>query len=56
MIIRFCLSLASKSSSAYDELPSRRTIRDYKNAIRPKAGFNDEVVACLHTERTCAKT
>ena len=49
MIIRLCLSLASKSSSAYDELrnsnvltlPSRRTLRDY----RPKAGFNDEVVA-----------
>ena len=48
MIIRFCLSLASKSASAYDELrtsnvltlPSRRTLRDYKNAIVPHAGFN----------------
>ena len=37
MIIRFCISLASKSPSAYDELrdtglltlPSRRTLRDY---------------------------
>jgi len=41
MIIRFCLSLASKSASAYDELrssniikiPSRRTLRDYKNSL-----------------------
>ena len=37
MIIRFCLSLAAKSASAYDELrscnvltlPTRRTLRDY---------------------------
>ena len=48
MIIRFCLSLASKSASTYDELrdanilhlPSRRTLRDYKNSIRPTVGFN----------------
>ena len=47
MIIRFSLSLAAKSPSAYDELrnsnililPSRGTLRDYKNAIRPHAGF-----------------
>ena len=52
MIIRFCLSLASKSASVYDELrhtniltlPSRRTLRDYRNAIRPKTGFNSEVI------------
>ena len=52
MIIRFCLSLASKSASAYDELrssniltlPSRRTLRDYKNAIKPHAGFNSAVI------------
>ena len=52
IIIRFCLSLASKSASAYNELrsskvltlPSRRTLRDYKNAIRPNAGFNPAVV------------
>ena len=39
MIIRFCISLAAKSASAYDELrntgiltlPSRRTLRDYTN-------------------------
>ena len=38
MIIRFCLSLAAKSASAYDELrssniltlPTRRTLKDYK--------------------------
>ena len=52
MIIRFCLSLASKSASAYDELrnsnvltlPSRRTLRDYKNAVKPHAGFNPAVI------------
>ena len=40
MIIQFCLSLATKSGSAYEELrnsnvlvlPSRRTSRDYRNA------------------------
>ena len=44
MIVRFCLSLAAKSPSAYGELrnpnililPSRGTHRDYKNAIRPR--------------------
>ena len=53
MIVCFCISLASKSPSAYDEirdsnilvLPSRRTLRDYRNAIRPKVGFiNPDVV------------
>ena len=52
MIIRFCLSLASKSASPYDEskssnvltLPSCRTVRDYKNAIKPHAGFNAAVI------------
>ena len=52
MIIRFCLSIAAKSPSAHDELrssniltlPSRRTLRDYRNAIRPKVGFNKEVI------------
>ena len=42
MIIRFCLSLTSKSASAYDELhdtnvstlASRRTLLDYRNAIK----------------------
>jgi len=55
MIIRFCLSLASKSPSAYNELrnsniltlPGCRTLRNYKNAIKPKAGFNPAVIAEL---------
>ena len=57
MIIRFCLSLASKSTSAYDDirydeksgtgiliLPSRRRLRDYKNYIRPERGFNKKII------------
>ena len=57
MIIRYCLSLASKSAAAYDDirynektgtgfviLPSRRRLRDYKNYIRPQRGFNKDVV------------
>ena len=52
MVIRFCLSIAAKSPSAYEELrssnvlrlPSHRTLRDYRNAIRPKVGFNSEVI------------
>ena len=52
MIIRFCLSLIAKSPAAYEELrdsnilvlPSKRTLLDYKNAIRPKVGFNPEVI------------
>ena len=57
MIVKYRLSLAAKSSSAYSDLrknsrtgsgvlilPSLRTLRDYKNYIRPKRGFNNEVV------------
>ena len=57
MIITFCLNLAAKSSSAYKDLrydnttgtgiivlPSLRTLRDYKNYIRPTRGFNPEVI------------
>ena len=52
MIVYFCISLTSKSPSACDEirdssilvLPSRRTLRDYENAIRPKVGFNPDVI------------
>ena len=57
MIIRFCLSLAAKSASAYDDirydeksgtgiliLPSRRRLRDYKNYIRPERGFNKSIM------------
>ena len=55
MIIKYCHSLAAKSSSAYSDLrynsrtgsgililPSFRTLRDYKNYIRPKRGFNND--------------
>ena len=49
MIVCFDISVAS---SAYDEirdsnilvLPSRKTLRDYRNAIRPKVGFNPDVI------------
>ena len=57
MIIKFCLSLAAKSSSAYSDLrfvsktgsgflvlPSLRTLRDYKNYIHPLRGFNPQVI------------
>ena len=60
MIIRFCLSLAAKSPSAYSDLrydgktdtgvlvlPSLRTLRDYKNYIRPQRGFNPNVISEL---------
>lgn len=56
MIIRFCLSLIAKSPAAYDELrdtnilvlPSKRTLMDYKNAIRPKVGFINEIIEELN--------
>ena len=57
MIIKFCLALAAKSSSAYSELrydpekgsgvlvlPSLRSLRDYRNYIRPTRGCNPKVV------------
>ena len=57
VIIRYCLGLAAKSPSFYDDirygennntgflmLPSRRRLRDYKNYIRPTQGFNRDVV------------
>ena len=61
MIIRVFLSLQNKSSSAYDEwrdalgkgkeriltLPSQRRLRDYKNWVRPKRGFNDQIICEL---------
>ena len=53
-IIRWCISVAAKSASAYDKLrdtfkdsivlPSRRVLRDYSNAITPKTGFNPGLV------------
>ena len=58
MIIRFCLSLAAKSLSCYEELrnskvlvlPSQRRLRDYRNAIRPQRGFQNEVVEELKSQ------
>ena len=52
MIIRYCLSLAAKSPSCYEELrnsgvlflPSQRTLQDYRNFIRPKRGFHETVL------------
>lgn len=52
MIVRFCLSLAAKSPSCYEELrkskilrlPSQRTLRDYRNCIRPRTGFHEDVI------------
>ena len=57
MVIKFCLSLATKSSSIYSDLrydnktgfgilvvPSLRTLRDYKNYIRPKSGCDPDVL------------
>lgn len=52
MIIRYCLSLAAKSPSCYEELrnsgilmlPSQRTLRDYRNYIRPRRGFQESVL------------
>lgn len=58
MIIRFCLSLAAKSLSCYEELrnskvlvlPSQRRLRDYRNAIRPQRGFQEEVIEEVKSE------
>ena len=56
MMIRFCLSLAIKSPSAYDAfqkvlyLPSRRRLRDYKNVIRPQAGFSPQMITELKSQ------
>ena len=57
MVIRYCLSLAAKSSSAYEDLrynektgtgflilPSQRRLRDYKNYIHPERGFNSKII------------
>eukprot|EP00112_Aurelia_sp_Birch-Aquarium-sp1_P001448 Seg1156.4 transcript_id=Seg1156.4/GoldUCD/mRNA.D3Y31 product="DNA transposase THAP9" pseudo=true protein_id=Seg1156.4/GoldUCD/D3Y31 len=60
MVIKVCLCLASKSPAAYNALrfneksqsgvlvlPSQRTLRSYKNYIRPKQGFNKEIIGEL---------
>ena len=51
IIIRFCLSLTAKSVSCFEELrnsgvlkfSSQRTIRDYRNFVKSKPGFNKPV-------------
>ena len=56
MIIRFCLSLHSKSRSTYEEirnsgiltLPSTRTLRDYKNFIKPETGIRKQIIDDLN--------
>ena len=52
MLMRFFLSLWSKSSSAYEKLrdsvalvlPSSRTLWDHKNFIQPMAGLRKEIL------------
>ena len=54
-LIRFCLSLHSKSPSAYRELkssgvlvlPNDRVLRDYRDYFKPKPGFNEENISRL---------
>ena len=65
IIIKYCLSLVAKSQSAYTDLrydsktgsgvlilPSSRTLRDYKNYIRPTRGFNPDVITDLAKKTT----
>ena len=60
MIIKFCLALYAKSPAAYDHLrfnekegtgciilPSKNTLKDYRNYIHPKTGFNGNIVKDL---------
>jgi len=62
-IIRYCLALHSKSSSAYQDirydqktgtgfliLPSERRLRDYKNYIHPQRGFNKNIIEELKSK------
>ena len=59
-LIRYCLSIVLESVAVYDDircnektgtgfliLPSRRRVRDCKNYIRPKRGFNNEIISEL---------
>ena len=55
-LIRFCLSIHSKSPSVYRELassgvlvlPSKRVLRDYRNYFKPKPGFHEENISRLN--------
>ena len=52
MIIHLALSLMTKSPSAYEELqktgvlalPDSRTLKDYRNFVKPRPGINPQVV------------
>ena len=51
MMVRWCIYLRHQSSKAYEtmresgciQLPSQRTLRDYTNAVKARAGFSAEV-------------
>ena len=55
MLIRYAISLSTKSPVVYEEirksgilkLPSMRTLRDYRNFIKPQTGFNPAVIEDL---------
>ena len=57
-VIRFCLSIHAKSPAAYRELrdlgilvlPSERTLRDYRNFFKPRAGFHPENIERLRDQ------
>lgn len=58
-IIKYCLSIAAKSPAAYDQLrldkdgagvlvlPSQRTLRNYRNYIKPQNGTHTFNYTCL---------
>ena len=56
--IRFCLSIHAKSPAAYRELrdsgilvlPTERTLRDYCNFFKPRAGFHPENIGRLRDQ------
>ena len=57
-VIRFCLSIHAKSPAAYRELrdsgvlvlPSKRTLRDYRNFFKPRAGFHPDNIERLRNQ------
>ena len=57
-VIWFCLSIHAKSPAAYRELrdsgilvlPSERTLRDYRNFFKPRAGFQPENIGWLRDQ------
>ena len=57
-VIQFCLSIHAKSPAAYRELrdsgilvlSSERTLRDYRNFFKPRAGFHPENIGRLRDQ------